>query len=105
MTVPRINLTTKPSAGAAPCHLAAPRINELSSATRWARKRDRSYPPHILNKMDQSNTLRRGACAHLPAYLQQPARRPAAQQRKGTECEPGDRGYSKMEDSTLKMQR
>lgn len=104
MTVPRINPTTKPTLGAALCHLAAPRINELSRATWWACKRDHSYAPHIHNETDQSNTLCRGACAHLPAYLWQAARRPAAQQRKGTECELGDWGYSKMEDSTLKMQ-
>lgn len=33
MTVPRINLTIKPTLGAALCHLVAPRINELSRAT------------------------------------------------------------------------
>lgn len=83
MTVSRTNLTTKPTLGAALCH---PRINEPSSATRWARKQDHSYPPHIRNETDQSNMLCRGACAHLPAYLRQAAMRPAAQQRKGTEC-------------------
>lgn len=79
------------------------RLPELMNV--WACQQDHSYPPHIRNETDESNTLCRGAHAHLPAYLRQAAPRRAAQQPKGTEWEAGDGGYSKMEHGTLTMQR
>lgn len=55
--------------------------------------------------MDQSNTLCRGARAHLLAYLPQAAWGLVALQSGGTESEPEDPGYSEREDSELAMQR
>lgn len=55
--------------------------------------------------MDQSNTLCRGARAHLLVYLPQAARGLAEPQSGGTKSEAGDPGYSEREDSVLAMQR